>query len=88
MPVKLELFISDFCPYCPAAKKVVQEVCSKFKDVAIEEVSTSKSDGMVKAAKYQIYAIPTVVLNGKTTIVGVPNKDELARAIEAELKKC
>ncbi len=88
MPVKIELFVSDFCPYCPTAKKVVQELCAKFKDVEVEEVNTSKPDGIVKAAKYQIYAIPTVVINGKTTLIGVPNRDELAKAIEAELKKC
>lgn len=88
MPVKIELFVSNSCPHCPAAKEVVQEVCSKFKGVIVEEVDTSKPDGVARATKYQIYAVPTVVINEKITIVGVPNKDELANKIEAELKKC
>ena len=86
MPVNVEVFYSEMCPYCPAAIKLVHEVNAKFSDIIVEEVNTSTSEGMAKTEKYQIFSVPTIVINGKVAFVGVPNKDELIEAVETKLK--
>ena len=86
MPVKIEVFYSDNCPYCPAAMELVREVSAKFSDVTVEEVNTSTSEGATRAGDYQIFTVPTIVINGKVSFVGVPDKKELIDAVETKLK--
>lgn len=86
VPVNVEVFYSEMCPYCPAAIKLVREVNAKFSDIIVEEVDTSTSEGMTKAAKYQIVSVPTIVINGEVAFVGVPGKAELTEAVETKLK--
>ena len=86
MPVKIEVFYSDTCPYCPAAMELVREVSAKFSDIIVEEVNTSTSEGATRAGGYQIFTVPTIVINGKVSFVGVPDKKELIEAVETKLK--
>ena len=52
----------------------------------VEEVNTSIRSGAVRAEKYGIRAVPTIVVNGKKKIVGVPREKELRELIEKEMK--
>lgn len=86
--VKLELFYSPTCPYCPLAKKMVAEVAPQFGDkLDVEEVNTWTPEGQRRAIAYGIHAVPTIAIAGKVKFVGVPpSKEELAKAIREEIK--
>ena len=81
--VKLEVFTSHACPYCPAALEIVKEVEEEL-DGLIEwqEIDTSDELGRTKAIAYEIRSVPAIVINSKLRFVGVPEKEELATAIE------
>ncbi|HNR26817.1 MAG TPA: MJ0307 family thioredoxin [Methanobacteriaceae archaeon] len=85
MVVKVEVFTSPSCPYCPMAVQVVDEVKKEMpNDLEIEKI-----DIMVdreKAIEYGLMAVPAIALNGVVRFVGAPNKDELLSAIKEELQ--
>jgi len=86
VPVKIEVFYTEMCPYCPAALELVREVGAKFSDIIVEEVNTSTSEGMARANGYRIFSVPTIVINGKVAFVGVPEKEELIKAVKTKLE--
>jgi len=86
MKVKVEVFYSPFCLHCPAAIRLVRDVCRKFRDVEIEEVNCLGDSGTERAIKYQISFVPTIIINGKTKLIGPPREEDLVKAIENELK--
>ncbi|RLI46489.1 thioredoxin [Candidatus Bathyarchaeota archaeon] len=86
MPVKIEVYTSPTCPYCPHAVKLLDEIAPSFgQNVTVEEVNSWSEEGQTRALKYGIMAVPTIVINGKVRFVGVPKKDELVRAIREEV---
>jgi thioredoxin 1 len=86
MTVKVEVFYSPYCPNCPEAMKLVRDVCAKFRDIEIEEVNCLEDDGKQRAIKYRISFVPTIVINGETKLIGIPNEDDFSKTIENELK--
>ncbi|MDD3753574.1 MAG: MJ0307 family thioredoxin [Methanobacterium sp.] len=85
MVVKVEVFTSPSCPYCPMAIEVVNEV-DKIMPGTLE---VEKIDIMVdreKAIEYGLMAVPAIVLNGVVRFVGAPAKEELVKAIEEEIE--
>lgn len=85
MVVKVEVFTSPSCPYCPMAIEVVNEV---EKDMP-GTLEVEKIDIMVdreKAIEYGLMAVPAIALNGVVRFVGAPAKEELVKAIEEEMK--
>ena len=86
MAVKVEVFYSPYCLHCPVTMKLVRDVCAKFRGIEIEEVNCLEDEGMRRAIKYQISFVPTIVINGKTKIIGILNGEDLAKAVENELK--
>lgn len=85
MVVKVEVFTSPSCPYCPMAVEVVEEVKKEMPD----DLEVEKIDIMVdreKAIEYGLMAVPAIALNGVVKFVGAPGKDELLAAIKEEVK--
>jgi small redox-active disulfide protein 1 len=81
MTVKIEVFYTPTCPYCPMAKKVVKEVAPQFgSKVEVEEVNAWENQE--RTAQYGIMSVPAIVINGKVKFVGVPQKDDLIKAIK------
>lgn len=81
MVVKLEVFTSPSCPYCPMAIELVEEVKKEMPD----ELEVEKIDIAVdqkKAAEYGLMAVPAIALNGVVRFVGTPSKEELVEAIK------
>jgi small redox-active disulfide protein 1 len=84
MVVKVEVFTSPSCPYCPLAVQVVEEVEKEMpNDLEIEKIDIMKD--REKAIEYGLMAVPAIALNGVVRFVGAPNKDELVSAIKEEL---
>ena len=86
MVVKVEVFTSPSCPYCPMAIEVVNEVVKDMPGT----LEVEKINIMVdreKAIEYNLMAVPAIALNGVVHFVGAPAKEELVKAIEEEEKK-
>jgi thioredoxin 1 len=84
MVVKIEVFTSPSCPYCPMAVQLVEDVQ---KDM-VDDVEVEKIDIMVdqeKAREYGLMAVPAIALNGVVKFVGSPGKEELLEAIKEEI---
>jgi thioredoxin 1 len=83
MVVKVEVFTSPSCPYCPMAIELVDEV----KKEMSEDLEVTKIDISIdqeKAREYGLMAVPAIALNGVVKFVGAPSKEELVEAIKEE----
>ncbi len=78
MELLLELFTSPTCPHCPAAKRVAENVVRQMDGALLIERDVSTPEGGQAAASYGVQGVPTIVVNGKYKMVGVPgSEDEL-----------
>ena len=62
-------------------KDLVQE------KVEVEMVNILMSRGRRRAIKYGIRGVPTIVVNGKKKIVGVPRRKDLSKLIKKAMEK-
>lgn len=86
MVVKVEVFTSPSCPYCPMAVELVEEVKKEMPD----NIEVEKIDIMTdreKAIEYNLMAVPAIALNGLVKFVGAPSKEELVIAIKEEIQE-
>ena len=86
MTVIIEIFTSPTCIYCPAAKKIVEEVAGK--DITVVEHSSATPEGRRRASEFGIQSVPTIFVSGPGTkeIIGFrgsPSKEGLLKAIAA-----
>ncbi len=86
MVVKVEVFTSTSCPYCPMAVELVEEVKKEMPDDLEVEKIDIMSD-REKAVEYNLMAVPAIALNGVVKFVGAPTKEELVEAVKAELSE-
>jgi small redox-active disulfide protein 1 len=83
MVVKVEVFTSPSCPYCPMAIELVDEVKKDMGDqLEVEKIDISINQE--KAVEYGLMAVPAIALNGVVKFVGAPSKEELVAAIKEE----
>lgn len=87
----IELFTSPTCPYCPGAKKVVEQVVeeasSQEEKIDLQQFDTWSEEGGAKAAEYGVTAVPSIFVSGKgipqkVFLEGAPSKQDLLEAIE------
>ncbi|MEN4018713.1 MAG: MJ0307 family thioredoxin [Methanobacterium sp.] len=84
MVVKVEVFTSPSCPYCPMAIDVVDAVKKEMQDdIEVEKIDIMKN--REKAVEYGLMAVPAVAINGVIKFVGAPLKEELEKAIKEEI---
>ena len=55
--------------------------------VEIEMMNTLTPRGRMSAIKYGIRGVPTIVVNGKKKIVGIPREKDLRKLIEEEMER-
>jgi len=85
MTLVVELFYSPTCPRCPKARETVIEVLGKVnRKVQFDEVNIFSPEGLEKAEKYGVMAVPAIIINSRHKIVGIPAKDRLLRLINDE----
>jgi small redox-active disulfide protein 1 len=86
MVVKIEVFTSPSCPYCPMAIEVVDAVKKEMHDdIEVEQIDIMQD--REKAIEYGLMAVPAVAINGTVKFVGAPEKNELKTAIQEELQQ-
>ncbi|MCL2157592.1 MAG: MJ0307 family thioredoxin [Methanobrevibacter sp.] len=76
MVLKVEVFVSSSCPYCPQAEQVVDEAKREIGDEMDVEVINIRND-REKALDYGLMAVPAIAINGVVEFLGAPTKDEL-----------
>lgn len=88
MTVAIELFYSPMCLYCPKAKKILMEIAEEFGgEIQVEEINVLSPAGLEKAEEYGIKGVPSIILNNKAKITGVPTVQQLRKAIQRELDR-
>ncbi|MDI6724553.1 MAG: MJ0307 family thioredoxin [Methanobacterium sp.] len=86
MTVKIEVFTSPSCPYCPMAIEVVDAVKKEMQDaIEVEKIDIMKD--REKAIEYGLMAVPAVAINGVVKFVGAPEKEDLKNAIQEEMQQ-
>ncbi len=75
--ILIELFTSPTCPYCPRAKEIVERVVRRIPRALLIERDVSEPENAEIARRYGIQGVPTIVINGRYRIVGVPREEEL-----------
>lgn len=75
MELLLELFTSPTCPHCPAAKRIAENVVKQMEGALLIERDVSFPENASTAARYGIRGVPTIMVNGKYPIVGVPTSE-------------
>ena len=55
--------------------------------VEVEIVSTFMPRGRMRTLMYGIRGVPTIMVNGKKKIVGVPREKDLRKLIEEEMER-
>lgn len=84
MVVKVEVFTSPSCPYCPMAIDVVDAVKKEMQgDIEVEKIDIMQN--REKAVEYGLMAVPAVAINGVIKFVGAPQREELEKAIKEEI---
>lgn len=86
--LKLIDFWADWCPPCKRMTPIIEEIEKEFKG-KIETVKVNVDQEQGKAEKYEIFSIPTYVLEkgGKeiARISGARGKEEFKKWIEEHL---
>ncbi len=70
--IKIEYYFNKVCPYCPAAKNLIDQLVTKNPETELEEVDTWTEEGIKRGMALNIMAIPAVVINGEVKLVGWP----------------
>ncbi len=83
----VSLFTSPTCPFCPAAKKVVDEIKQEREDVVVKEFNSATPEGREESQKRGILSVPTIFVEGPSHpetlgFQGAPSKKRLLQAID------
>jgi len=84
--VYVEEFMSPGCVGCPVVKGMLKSLSQELDgDITTEEVDITVDT--TRAAQYGIMSVPAIAINGELKFMGVPNKEELKKALQEELSK-
>ncbi|HUX99153.1 MAG TPA: thioredoxin family protein [Candidatus Deferrimicrobium sp.] len=85
--VKIEIYTSPTCPYCPAALVMLQKAVSLYGNhIAVTQIDVTTPEGEELAAFYQVQATPTIVIQGDVKFRGPPSSEiDLFEDIESYL---
>lgn len=84
MTVKLEVYTSKTCPYCPMAVAAAEDAVKELGD-AVEYEHLDVDENMDKVRKYQIMSVPTVVIDDEVAFIGAPESDELISKLREKI---
>jgi thiol-disulfide isomerase/thioredoxin len=85
--VKIEIYTSPTCPYCPAALAMLQKAVSLYKNnITVTQIDVTTPEGEELAAFYQVQATPTIIIEGDVKFRGPPPSElDLFEDIESYL---
>lgn len=84
MTIKLEVFTSLSCPYCPMAVAAAEEAVKELGDV-VDYEHLDVNENIDKVQEYTIMSVPTVVIDGEVAFIGAPSTEELVEKLKEKL---
>lgn len=78
---KVTVVFAQWCPVCPLAKKLWNELKTQY-DFEYEEADIATKRGRDLILKHSIRVVPTTIINDEVAFVGVPKRDEAIEAIK------
>ena len=77
------LLKAPWCPICPGADTLYKDVLTKKEaDFTYRPLEVNAGEGLELAKKFEVYAIPTTLINGQVIFKGrVPTREEFLRAL-------
>lgn len=85
MVVKLEIFTSKNCPYCPKALNAIDEAVNELGD-NIDLHKYDIEEDIDKVKEYDIMSVPTIVVNGRIAFREAPEPKRLIAKIKRNMK--
>jgi thioredoxin 1 len=76
------LLVSQWCATCPDADALWQKLQKEY-GFKYEVLDVAQPEGRMWAKKLIVRAVPSTIIDGKLTFVGVPSEEEARRAIES-----
>ncbi|NHI91325.1 MAG: thioredoxin [Candidatus Lokiarchaeota archaeon] len=71
--LKIEVYTSPTCPYCPAALKMLKNAENIYGDaLEVSKIDITTKDGQTLASFYNVLATPTIVMNSQVKFRGAP----------------
>lgn len=78
--MKIELFVTPDCPYCPTAAAVAEEVLKTYPYVEFEILNAKQHKELVGV--YHLTSVPAFVVDGVLWRVGIPDAQDMVHLIE------
>jgi len=67
-PVHLQVFVTPTCPYCPSAVRTAHQLAMLNENIVADMIEATEFPEL--SEKYQVMAVPKVVINGKHSFEG------------------
>jgi len=77
------LLVSQWCATCPDADDLWRKLQKEY-GFKYEVLDVNTPEGKMWAKKLMVRSIPSTIIDGKLTFVGVPEEAEARRAIEGK----
>jgi len=68
IPVRIQVFVTPSCPYCPTAVRMAHKFAIENENITGEMVEAQEFPEL--AEKYQVYAVPKIVVNDEVEFEG------------------
>jgi predicted DsbA family dithiol-disulfide isomerase len=81
--MRVELFFSPVCPYCPHARELLQKYKLDNPGFDYVEVDTYTEKGIERGMSLQVMAVPCLVVDDEIKLSGWPfTAEDIAKAIQ------
>jgi glutaredoxin len=73
---KVQMVFTKTCLYCGPTKAIFKDLKTRHK-FDYEEIDAETPEGQKLVEKYSIMAVPTVIIDGRVSFIGLPPKDKV-----------
>ena len=81
--MKVELFFSPVCPYCPHARELLKQYQENNPGFEYVEVDTYTEEGIERGMSLQVMAVPCLVVDDKIKLSGWPfTAEDIKKAVQ------
>ena len=81
--MRVELFYSPVCPYCPHARELLKQYQQDNPSFEYIEIDTYTEEGIERGMSLQVMAVPSLVVDDKIKLSGWPfTLEDISKAIQ------
>lgn len=85
MTINIKFLTVENCVHCAEAKKIFEELKSKYPSMKIQEIEATTDEGMELIGKYSIFASPGIIINDELFSTGGLNKKKFIEKLDSLL---